>query len=101
MCIMICAAKTPSHPCNRECIEGSAPMTCAYHFKIEWYQSLSKSCFKCVNGTIEDCFRPHCVSADGVARPIVVVNRQLPGPNIRVSLTVNNKFYLQTYFLNT
>lgn len=62
-------------------------MICRYKFTIEWYQTLSKACYSCpYNRT--DCLRPHCIPGDGTKRPVVVINRQLPGPAIEVS----NKF---------
>lgn len=71
------------HPCNRKCLQGGSPMICRYYFKVEWYQTLSKACYDCpYNGT--DCGRPHCVPGDGVKRPILVVNRQMPGPSLEV-----------------
>lgn len=44
---------------------------------------MSKACYNCpFNET--DCYRPHCVSADGMKRSITVVNRMMPGPSIEV-----------------
>ena len=34
-----------------------------------------KPCYECPRKDVADCFRPHCVTADGFARGIVVVNR--------------------------
>ena len=70
------------HPCHRPC-EGS-PMTCEYNFTVEWYLTLSKACWNCPFN-LTDCFRPHCVSADGHMRAVVTVNRQIPGPAIEVT----------------
>ena len=44
---------------------------------------LSRYCFQCPNVTA-DCFLPRCVSAAGIARPIKVVNKMLPGPAVQV-----------------
>ncbi|XP_053957339.1 uncharacterized protein LOC128862702 [Anastrepha ludens] len=72
-----------NHPCVRECQPHAAPMTCSYTFVIEWYQTISKACYKCPQNTT-DCERPHCVLADGVERSVIVVNRMMPGPAIEV-----------------
>lgn len=58
-------------------------MTCEYNWTVEWYSVLSRACGNCpFNET--DCYRPHCVSANGFVRGISVVNRMLPGPQINV-----------------
>jgi len=77
--------ETSIHPCNRKCVLGEPPKLCTYHFKVEWYQTLSKACYDCpYNRT--DCGRHHCVPGDGVKRPILVVNRQIPGPAVEVCI---------------
>ncbi|XP_050391228.2 uncharacterized protein LOC126810253 isoform X2 [Patella vulgata] len=74
-------------------------MTCIYNFTLEYYYTLSKACYDCPRN-ITDCNRPHCISADGVPRSVVVVNRMLPGPGIRVCqndmIVVNVKNQLET-----
>jgi len=72
------------HPCARTCKEGLSPMVCRYRFELEWYYTMSKACYNCPLN-LDDCNRKDCVVADGVRRPIVVVNRQMPGPSIEVS----------------
>ena len=69
-----------NHECIRNC-EKSKPMECIYDFKLEWYSVLSRNCFNCTENP-EDCFKPHCVSANGFIRPIKTVNRILPGKSI-------------------
>lgn len=69
--------------CLRPCKTNSIPMTCRYKFVIEWYQTMSRACFDCPKNQT-DCLRPHCIPADGLSRPIVVINRQMPGPSIQV-----------------
>ncbi|XP_012286272.1 laccase-4 isoform X2 [Orussus abietinus] len=72
-----------NHPCRRTCQENAPPMECHYEFRVEAYYTMSKACYDCpFNYT--DCFRPHCVAGDGVERPLIVVNRQMPGPSIEV-----------------
>lgn len=58
-------------------------MTCEYNFTVEYYYTLTKSCYECPYNTT-DCGRPHCVPADGNQRGIITVNRMLPGPGIHV-----------------
>ncbi|XP_063393914.1 uncharacterized protein LOC134679036 [Cydia fagiglandana] len=71
------------HPCQRECKEGEEPMICYYMFHLEWYQTMSKACFDCpFNET--DCRRLDCIPADGMNRPLNVINRKMPGPAIEV-----------------
>nr|CAI5859313.1 unnamed protein product [Callosobruchus analis] len=72
-----------SHPCARTCVLGAPPMVCRYHFEVEWYHTLSKACYDCPYN-VEDCFRKHCVPGDGNKRPIVTVNRRIPGPTVQV-----------------
>ncbi|CAG4968642.1 unnamed protein product [Parnassius apollo] len=71
------------HPCHRECIEGEEPMICHYHFNLEWYQTMSKACYDCPYNA-SDCSRIDCIPADGISRPLNVVNRKMPGPAIEV-----------------
>ncbi|KAL3875074.1 hypothetical protein ACJMK2_038012, partial [Sinanodonta woodiana] len=33
---------------------------------------------------LTDCFRPQCVTANGYPRPVITVNRMMPGPSIEV-----------------
>ncbi|XP_076766747.1 uncharacterized protein LOC143433334 [Xylocopa sonorina] len=71
------------HPCRRTCIDEAPPMECRYVFKLEAYHTMSKACYDCPFN-ITDCFREHCIPADGIERSILVVNRQMPGPPIEV-----------------
>ncbi|KAG7296596.1 hypothetical protein JYU34_020406 [Plutella xylostella] len=71
------------HPCHRDCREGEEPMICFYHFNLEWYQTMSKACFGCPYNA-SDCAKPDCIPADGMSRPLNVVNRKMPGPAIEV-----------------
>jgi len=74
------------HPCARICKEGALPMVCKYRFELEWYYTMSKACYNCPLH-LEDCSRKDCVVGHGVRRPIIVVNRQMPGPSVEVSLS--------------
>lgn len=95
---------TGAHPCLRECKEGEERMICYYHFSIEWYQTMSKACYNCPYNK-SDCDRKDCIPADGMNRPLNVINRKLPGPSVEVRknrlATTNLKFYLpKINFLN-
>nr|XP_031845394.1 laccase-1-like isoform X2 [Nomia melanderi]XP_031845395.1 laccase-1-like isoform X2 [Nomia melanderi]XP_031845396.1 laccase-1-like isoform X2 [Nomia melanderi]XP_031845397.1 laccase-1-like isoform X2 [Nomia melanderi]XP_031845399.1 laccase-1-like isoform X2 [Nomia melanderi]XP_031845400.1 laccase-1-like isoform X2 [Nomia melanderi] len=72
-----------NHPCRRNCTDGAPPLECRYIFKLEAYRTMSKACYDCPFN-ITDCFRMHCVPADGTGRSILTVNRQMPGPRIEV-----------------
>lgn len=74
------------HPCARICKEGAPPMVCKYRFELEWYYTMSKACYNCPL-QLGDCSRKDCIVGDGVRRPIMVVNRQMPGPSVEVSLS--------------
>lgn len=73
-----------SHDCYRDCSWPPQPMTCEYHFDIEWYYAMSKACYDCPYN-LDDCRRKHCVPLNGVERPIIAVNRRMPGPGIHVN----------------
>lgn len=60
-------------------------MKCEYEWHIEWYQVLSKACLSCPFN-LTHCSQKDCVPANGVMRPIMVINRMLPGPSIQVCL---------------
>ncbi|XP_033096094.1 uncharacterized protein LOC117100492 isoform X2 [Anneissia japonica] len=69
--------------CKRECKWPAEPAVCRFNFTVEWYYPLSKACFRCPH-SLTDCNLPHCIALNGVKRPILVANRQLPGPMIQV-----------------
>ena len=50
---------------------------------MEWYTTLSKACLNCPFN-LTSCDNPDCVPGNGLQRPIITVNRQLPGPLINV-----------------
>ena len=58
-------------------------MRCEYNFTIEWYTVLSRACLDCPSNQTS-CMRPNCVSANGIKRAIITVNRMLPGPTLYV-----------------
>ncbi|XP_069163860.1 uncharacterized protein [Procambarus clarkii] len=71
-----------AHECERECVAGDT-RTCRYTFHLQEYHTMSRACFDCPHN-LTDCSRPECVAGDGVARPLVAINRQLPGPSVQV-----------------
>ncbi|KAJ8030200.1 Laccase-2 [Holothuria leucospilota] len=71
------------HECYRECVWPPETKVCNYHFRVEWYTSMSKACYDCPYN-LDDCHRKHCVPLNGVRRPIITVNRRSPGPSIHV-----------------
>ncbi|KAJ8030199.1 L-ascorbate oxidase [Holothuria leucospilota] len=71
------------HECYRECVWPPEAKVCNYHFKVEWYTSMSKACYDCPYN-LDDCHRKHCVPLNGVERPIITINRRTPGPSIHV-----------------
>ena len=75
----------PGEACYRNC-DGTAPRICYFKFHIERYHVLGQACGNCFgnNSTPADCFNPQCVTADGVERGIMTVNRKLPGDSIHV-----------------
>lgn len=73
----------PDHPCYRKC-ESGKNMVCRYNFELEWYEAMSKACFNCPFN-VTDCDRKDCIPADGIGRPLTVVNRKMPGPRVEVS----------------
>ncbi|KAK8727904.1 hypothetical protein OTU49_009512, partial [Cherax quadricarinatus] len=68
--------------CVRECHYGDYRI-CTYQFHVQEYHTLSRACYQCPDKAA-DCYRQDCIPADGVARPLLAVNRQLPGPAIQV-----------------
>ena len=44
-----------------------------------------RACNNCSAGNRIDCNHPQCVTADGFERGLMSINRQLPGPSIRVN----------------
>ncbi|PIK55769.1 hypothetical protein BSL78_07329 [Apostichopus japonicus] len=57
---------------------------------------MSKACYDCPYN-LDDCRRKHCIPLNGVERPVIAVNRRLPGPGIHVcegdtiNVTVTNR----------
>lgn len=58
-------------------------MVCEYEWTIEWYSVLSKACLDCPYN-ITNCARKDCISANGVNRAVIAVNKMIPGPSLIV-----------------
>ncbi|XP_072034762.1 uncharacterized protein [Amphiura filiformis] len=72
-----------THQCFRTCEWPPQPKTCIYNFTVDWFYSMSVACNNCpINST--DCDRKYCIPLNGVPRPVMVVNKMLPGPAIQV-----------------
>ncbi|KAK7871877.1 hypothetical protein R5R35_006458 [Gryllus longicercus] len=69
--------------CERPCHPLMWPMICRVKMTVELYQSMSRACGDCPSNS-SDCFQRGCVPADGFARGLLTVDRQLPGPTINV-----------------
>lgn len=80
--VLAAAFAGAAHECERECVIGDT-RTCHYEFSLQEYHTMSRACFNCPEN-LEDCSRQECISADGVPRPVITINRQLPGPSIQV-----------------
>lgn len=76
------ATLASNHLCNRKCVDG-INLDCEYNFTVENYFVLSRACYQCPFNK-SDCFRPHCVSSNGLKRNILAINRTMPGPSIEV-----------------
>ncbi|XP_064108161.1 uncharacterized protein LOC135216685 [Macrobrachium nipponense] len=81
-CIVLMVVSALGHECERTCVKGDT-RTCMYEFHMQEYHSMGRACFDCPRN-MSDCSRPECIAADGVSRPLLAVNRQLPGPGIQV-----------------
>lgn len=80
--VLVAALADAAHECERECIIGDT-RTCHYEFNLQEYHTMGRACFSCPEN-MEDCSRQDCIPGDGVSRPLITINRQLPGPSIQV-----------------
>lgn len=63
---------------------------------------MSKACYNCPSNK-SDCYRPHCVTGDGMKRTITTVNRMIPGPSIEVFkmlALISSLMLIYYYFIN-
>jgi L-ascorbate oxidase len=72
------------HPCNRICNNQTLPILCEFNWTISRDFVLNPEACKNCPYNLKDCFLPDCITANGYNRPVIVVNKALPGPFIEV-----------------
>lgn len=70
-----------SHPCYRLC-KSNDKRTCYFNIVIDTYHTKA-DCRDCPRNKA-DCYRPHCITTDGVPTKLLTFNYMLPGPIISV-----------------
>lgn len=70
------------HPCRRVCQQGQS-QNCYYQLVVHNYQRLGPECQRCQFDE-RACASEHCIYGDGVANPVMAVNRMVPGPSIEL-----------------
>ncbi|XP_034660830.1 putative laccase-11 [Drosophila subobscura] len=70
------------HPCRRVCQQGQT-QSCYYQLVVHNYQRLGPECQRCQFDE-RACAAEHCIYGDGVASPVMAVNRKIPGPAIEL-----------------
>uniref|UniRef100_A0A182NBB3 Uncharacterized protein n=1 Tax=Anopheles dirus TaxID=7168 RepID=A0A182NBB3_9DIPT len=70
--------------CDRICTHNEAPRVCYFHWIAENYAAMGSACGDCRWGNRSHCFHPQCVTADGMERGVLAINRRIPGPAIHV-----------------
>ncbi|XP_062546347.1 uncharacterized protein LOC134212466 [Armigeres subalbatus] len=73
----------PGELCMRSC-EDTRPRVCYFNWVLEHYHSMGPACKRCADGVHSDCYHHACLTADGVERGVMSINRQIPGPAIQV-----------------
>ncbi|ETN61043.1 multicopper oxidase [Anopheles darlingi] len=73
----------PGEQCLRVC-DDTQPRICYFSWTMEHYHAMGPACRACSKGSPQDCFHPACLTADGVERGVMSLNRQIPGPMISV-----------------
>uniref|UniRef100_A0AAG5DEL4 Uncharacterized protein n=1 Tax=Anopheles atroparvus TaxID=41427 RepID=A0AAG5DEL4_ANOAO len=70
--------------CDRVCTDHEVPRVCYFQWIAEHYAAMGSACGDCRWGNRSHCFHPQCVTADGMERGVLSLNRQIPGPTIYV-----------------
>ncbi|XP_052895441.1 uncharacterized protein LOC128302616 [Anopheles moucheti] len=70
--------------CDRVCTEREAPRVCYFRWLAEQYAAMGSACGDCRWGNRSHCFHPQCITADGMERGVLALNRRIPGPAIHV-----------------
>ncbi|XP_058126505.1 uncharacterized protein LOC131280930 [Anopheles ziemanni] len=73
----------PGEQCLRQC-DDTQPRICHFAWTMEHYHVMGPACRDCAKGKREDCYHPACITADGVERGVMSINRKIPGPAISV-----------------
>ncbi|XP_058451551.1 uncharacterized protein LOC131430517 [Malaya genurostris] len=73
----------PGELCLRQCDE-TKPRVCYFKWTLEHYQSMGAACKKCSKDNHADCNHHGCITADGIERGVMSINRQIPGPILQV-----------------
>lgn len=73
----------PGEQCMRQC-DDTLPRICHFTWTMEHYHVMGPACRGCANGNRSDCFHHDCITADGVERGVMSINRKIPGPAINV-----------------
>uniref|UniRef100_A0A182J835 Uncharacterized protein n=1 Tax=Anopheles atroparvus TaxID=41427 RepID=A0A182J835_ANOAO len=73
----------PGEQCLRQC-DDTQPRICHFTWTMEHYHVMGPACRNCARGNRTDCYHPACITADGVERGVMSINRRIPGPPISV-----------------
>ncbi|PIK43385.1 laccase-type phenoloxidase [Apostichopus japonicus] len=80
---VVCEDNNPvSTNCDRACVDAET-RTCVYTWDVTYYYSMNSKCGNCSTNP-DDCEIDGCVPLGGRKRPLVTVNKQVPGPKIIV-----------------
>ncbi|KAG7209093.1 hypothetical protein KM043_015240 [Ampulex compressa] len=71
--------------CARQCKDGERPKNCHYEFYMEHFHTMGVACYFGPNNSTS-YNEEQCISADGVPRSVLSINRMIPGPSIQVCL---------------
>ncbi|XP_021701212.1 laccase-5 [Aedes aegypti] len=74
----------PGEECDRKCTVGEPSRVCYFHWVLENYSAMGSACWDCLRGNRAHCFHPQCITANGMERAMVAINRKMPGPPIFV-----------------
>ncbi|XP_062551445.1 uncharacterized protein LOC134216595 [Armigeres subalbatus] len=74
----------PGEECDRQCTVGEPSRVCYFHWVLENYSAMGSACWDCIRGNRTHCFHPQCITASGMERALVSINRKMPGPPIFV-----------------
>ncbi|XP_053672224.1 uncharacterized protein LOC128722576 [Anopheles nili] len=74
----------PGNKCDRPCTTDGVPLTCHFHWRLENFATMGSSCGHCRLGNRTHCFHRQCITANGMERGVVTINRRIPGPAMHV-----------------